>query len=120
MSHIVTIQTKVHDHAAINSACTRLGLNTPVEGSANLYSGEANGLIVQLPDWKYPLVIDTVSGGIKFDNYNGHWGEQRHLDHFLQIYAVEKAKQEARKKGFTVSEQALQDGSIKLQIHEGS
>ena len=34
------------------------------------------------------------------------------------MYAVEKAKLEARKQGHAVSEQALQDGSIKLQIIE--
>jgi hypothetical protein len=41
------------------------------------------------------------------------------LDGFLQSYAVEKAKLEARKKGFSVNETALQDGSIRLQILEG-
>jgi hypothetical protein len=34
----------------------------------------------------------------------------------LQGYAVEKARIEARKKGHTVTEQQLQDGSIKLTI----
>ena len=53
---------------------------------------------------------------MKFDNYGGQWGEQQELDRFLQMYAVEKAKLEARKKGYTVSEHALQDGAIKLQI----
>lgn len=48
------------------------------------------------------------------------WGDQGHLNRFLQIYAVEKAKLEARKKGYTVSEQSLNDGSIKLQIIEGA
>lgn len=47
------------------------------------------------------------------------WGEQRHLDRFLQAYAVVRATQEARKKGLLVNEQALPDGSIRLQIHEG-
>jgi hypothetical protein len=37
----------------------------------------------------------------------------------MQSYAVEKAKLEARKKGYQVNEQQLQDGSIKLQIIEG-
>ena len=41
-----------------------------------------------------------------------------HLDRFLQIYAVEKAKLEARKKGYAVTEQALGDGSIRLQVVE--
>jgi len=33
--------------------------------------------------------------------------------------AVEKCRLEARKKGMQVSEQTLQDGSVKLQIVEG-
>jgi hypothetical protein len=119
MSHIVVIKTKLHDPAAIAAACERLKLAAPVQGTAQLFSGAAAGLIVQLPDWQYPAVIDTQSGEVRYDNFNGHWGEQAELDRFLQMYAVEKAKLEARKKGYTVSEHALQDGSIKVQIIEG-
>jgi hypothetical protein len=119
MSHVVTIQTKVHDPAAVAAACQRLGLPAPTQGTASLFSGEATGLLVQLPGWEYPAVIDTLTGTVRFDNYSGHWGEQQHLDRFLQMYAVEKAKLEARKKGYSVSEQALQDGSIKVQVIEG-
>lgn len=120
MSHIVTIQTRVHDPAAVAIACERMGLPAPTTGTARLYSGEATGLLVQLPGWQYPVVIDTLTGSVKFDNYEGQWGEQQHWHKFLQLYAVEKAKLEARKKGFQVSEQSLQDGSIKLQIIEGA
>jgi hypothetical protein len=42
------------------------------------------------------------------------------LERFLQRYAVEKCRLEARRKGYAVSEQALLDGSIKLQIREGA
>jgi len=38
----------------------------------------------------------------------------------LQAYAVEAAKLEARKKGYSFSEQQLQDGSIRLEIREGA
>ena len=44
------------------------------------------------------------------------WGDPRHLDRFLQVYAVEKARLEAHSRGHTVSEQQLADGSIKLTI----
>ena len=118
MSHIVTIQTKVHDAAVVVSACQRLNLPAPVRGTAQLFSGEATGLIVQFPNWEYPAVIDTLTGTMRYDNYGGLWGEQAHLDRFLQLYAVERAKLEARKKGYAVSEQALQDGGIKVQIIE--
>jgi hypothetical protein len=116
MSHVVTIQTKVHDPAAVAAACQRLNLPAPVQGTAALYSGEATGLIIKLPGWGYPAVIDTVTGIIHYDNFEGVWGDQAHLDRFLQAYAVERVKIESRKQGYTVSEQALQDGSIKVQV----
>lgn len=119
MSHVVTLQSKVHDPIAVAAACQRLNLAPPRQGTAQLYSGEAEGLLVQLPGWQYPVVIDTLSGVVRYDNYQGYWGEQQHLDRFLQLYAVERAKLEARKKDYTVSEQSLQDGSIKLNIIEG-
>ena len=119
MSHIVTIATKVRDPAAITAACQRLGLAAPVQGTAELFSGEATGLLVQLPGWQYPAVVDTASGEVRYDNFEGRWGEQAHLDRFLQAYAVEAVRLEARKKGHQVSEQALPDGSVRLQIAEG-
>ena len=91
MSHIVEIKTQVKDAAAIRAGCNRLRLPTPIEGTHRLFGGEVIGLGVQLPDWKYVVVCDLPSGELKYDNYNGRWGEQKHLDRFLQIYAVEKS-----------------------------
>ena len=119
MSHIVQIQTEVRDPAAVHAACRRLGLPEPVHGTAQLFSGEATGLLVKLPDWLYPIVCDTASGTLAYDNYAGAWGDQAQLDRFLQIYAVERARIEARKKGHQITEQALADGSIKLTITVG-
>jgi hypothetical protein len=119
MSHIVCIQTRVHDPAAVAAACARLGLAEPVQGTAQLFSGEATGLVVHLPGWTYPAVFDTLSGAVKYDNYGGAWGDQRELDRFLQGYAVERTLQEARRKGYTCTEQQFQDGSIRLSIVEG-
>lgn len=116
MSHIVVIETKVHDAAALAAACRRLGLAEPVHGSVRLFNADANGLSVKLPGWRYPIVVDPASGSIKYDNYEGRWGDQEKLGLLLQMYAVEKAKIEARKKGHSVTEQARQDGSIVLQI----
>ena len=64
-------------------------------------------------------VIDTTTGQVHFDNFNGAWGDQAQLDRFLQIYAVERTRIEARKKGHQITEQALADGSIKLTITVG-
>lgn len=118
MSHLVTIETKVHDPAAVAAACQRLGLAAPVHGTAQLYSGEATGLVVQLPGWQYPAVIDTLTGTIRYDTYGGAWGEQKQLDRFLQAYAVERTRLEARKKGYGVTETQMADGTIRLRIAE--
>jgi hypothetical protein len=116
VSHIVQIQTQVRDPVAVHAACRRLGLPRPINQTVTLFSGQATGLAVQLPGWQYPVVCDTTTGQIQFDNFGGRWGEQARLDQFLQAYAAEKAKLEARKQGHHVTEQALADGSIKLRI----
>jgi len=95
-------------------------LPAPVSGTTRLYSGEAAGLIVQLPGWQYPVVIDTLTGAVRYDNYGGVWGDAQQLDRFLQAYATEKVRLEARRRGYQISEHALQDGSIKLKIIEGA
>jgi hypothetical protein len=119
VSHIVSIKTEVRDPQAVAAACRRLDLPEPAHGTAKLFSGEASGLLVKLPDWLYPVVVDTATGRIHYDNYNQAWGKQEQLDRFLQLYAVEKASIEARKRGHSVVEQALPDGSVKLTIQVG-
>ena len=116
MSHIVTVRTQIRDASALAAACARLGLAQPAHGRAQLFSAQATGQIVNLPGWNYPVVADTATGEIHFDNYNGAWGQQTELDKLLQAYATEKAKAEARRAGHTVTEQALADGSIKLTV----
>ena len=118
-SHIVQIATEVRDPQAVALACRRLGLPEPVYGTAALYSGEAAGLLVKLPGWLYPTVFDTATGQTRFDNCEGSWGDPKHFDAFLQAYACEKAKLEARKRGRSVVEQTLGDGSIKLTVQVG-
>ena len=116
MSHVVQIQTQIKDATAVRAACQRLGLAEPIQGKNKLSSGEATGLAVQLPDWQYPIVADLATGQLKFDNFGGRWGDQKHLDRFLQFYAVEKSRLEARRRGHSVTETVLADGSIRLVI----
>ena len=48
----------------------------PVQGTAELFSGEATGLMVQLPGWLYRAVIDTSTGEVRYDTYEGRWKGQ--------------------------------------------
>jgi hypothetical protein len=119
LSHIVEIKTEIRDEQAVRAACVRLQVPTPEHKTVRLFNATATGLCVQLSGWSYPVVANLATGQLSYDNYNGHWGEQKHLNAFLQAYAVEKAKIEARKKGHSVSETQLQDGSIKVTIRVG-
>ena len=119
MSHIVQIATEVRDEQAVRAACVRLQLPTPEHKTIRLFNATATGLCVQLPGWNYPIVANLQTGQLQYDNYGGHWGEQKHLNSFLQAYSVEKARIEARKKGHRVTESKLEDGSIRVTIHVG-
>ncbi len=103
----------------MKAACTRLQISTPEHKTVRLFSATATGLCIQLPGWSYPVVANLQTGQVQYDNYGGHWGEQSRLNQFLQAYAVEKAKIEARKKGHSVSEAKLEDGSIRVTVRVG-
>ncbi len=62
VSHIVTIEVETRDPAAVAAACRRLGLPEPATGTAKLFEGEATGLLVKLPGWLYPAVVEPVTG----------------------------------------------------------
>jgi hypothetical protein len=119
VSHIVTIETEVRDPTTVATACRRLGLPEPTHGTAKFFNGEATVLLVQLPGWRYPAVVHVETGRVEFDHFEGLWGDPAHLDRFIQLYAVERATIEARRRGHAVSELALPDGSIRLTIAVG-
>ena len=122
MSHIVEIQTKIvgkEGETAVNEACSRLHLPRATRGTFQLYSTEATGLAIQLPDWKFPVVANTETGQLSYDNYQGRWGRQAVLFEFLKYFAVQRTKIEARRKGHSVVEQQLDNGSIKLTVQVG-
>jgi hypothetical protein len=119
VSHVVEIKAEVRDPAAVAAACRRLALPEPALGTARLFEGEAEGLLVRLPGWVYPVVVDLGTATLRYDNFNGAWGAAEHLDRFLQAYAVERARIEALKRGHSVVERPLEDGSILLTIGVG-
>ena len=75
---------------------------------------------MKFPGWAYPAVIDPLTGTVKYDTYEGAWGDSVELERLLQMYAVEKCRLEATKAGHQFTEQALEDGNIKLQVIEAA
>ena len=53
-----------------------------------LFDGEAAGLLVNLPGWLYPAVVEAATGKVRYDNYGGAWGDPAQLGLFLQAYAL--------------------------------
>ena len=116
MSHLVTVAVEVRDRDALVSACRRLRLPEPEYRTVRFYDGSvAVGEAIRLPGWRYDAVFDLV-GGVKFDDFEGRWGERRHFDALLQQYAVAKATIEARRAGHSVRETQLPGGRIKLVV----
>jgi len=117
MSHTMNVQLELRDQDALLEACKRLNLQVK-QGRFKLYSSTEEGLGVFLPGWKYPVVIKQ-DGSVAYDNYDGNWGKVDELNKLKAYYGLEKAKMEARKKGYTVYESfndRTQELELRIQI----
>ena len=117
MSSTFNVEIEMHDKQALEKACERLGIKIQ-EGSHKLYAGTEKGTGVFLPEWRYPVVIKE-SGTIAYDNYNGSWGKIEELNKLKAFYGAEKAKIEARKKGYTCFEkwnEQTKEIEVRIQI----
>ena len=116
MSHTVKVSVSLKDPAIIERARIRCGLPALKEGTHKLYSGTFKGLALQLPNWNYPVVINTETGEAKYDNYSGKWGKQVELDKLCQAYALEAGTSAFQAQGYTVTEEPVVDvpGDVRL------
>lgn len=109
MSHTVTVKVEYRSLTALAAAVSRLGGQVLGEGEHRLYQGKVTGWGATLPGWKYPIVL-TPGGELKYDNYNGAWGDGGLLDRLREAYAVEAAREAAMAMGWMTMDQA--DGSL--------
>ncbi|MDD2903886.1 MAG: DUF1257 domain-containing protein [Syntrophales bacterium] len=131
MSHYSEVQIEMRDGAALVAALNRLGFKGKVEVHREAqplygYQGDvraqkahiiirqqhvgpaANDLgFERQPDGKYRVWVSDYDK--RYNKYDDAW-----LGKLKQAYGVEKARAEARKKGYRVSEQKLDDGRIRL------
>ena len=119
MSHIVTIKTEVRDPPGRRG---RMPAARPARADRRrrcALQRRGRWAARDAPRLALPGRLRHRQRRACYDNYGGSWGLQEHLDRFLQRYAVEKAGIEARKRGHSVVEQVLVDGSIKVTINIG-
>ena len=97
MSHTVTLKLQLSDPKCLTLACRALSLpHQTGRQSVRMFSGntvEAD-FTLQLPGWRYPVGINTQTGEVSLDNFNGHWGDMKELHRLAQEYALQVAEQE--------------------------
>ena len=97
MSHTATVSVEFRipqNDDCLRKACSRVGAEYLGEGTHRLYDGEYSGVAVKLQGWVYPVVIQH-NGKAKMDDFNGSWGDKKHLNRLKQAYAAEVAYKQA-------------------------
>lgn len=122
MSHFATITTQIKDIVALTSACMELGLQVDTNTNARGYSTQTvHGDHVIRLKGPYDIAVNRQPDGtfgLTTDWWNGHVEKEvgSNFSRLLQLYAVHKATQEARKRGYSVQRKAGNAGAIKLVI----
>jgi hypothetical protein len=139
MSHISRIKVEVKDLEVLRAACGRLGFqfmpgqktyrwygtfmgDYPLpEGISREQLGKCTHAI-KVPGADYEVGI--LQQGDKFTLLYDFWkygGLEDALganaEKLIQAYAIEAAKLEAQRQGFSVYEETLQDGSVELHVN---
>lgn len=100
MSHTVTTKVEYKNLEALSNSVVALGGQVLGEGKHQLYQHkDVEGYGFRLPGWSYPLVL-TKTGELKYDDYNGHWGNPKDLDKLKGGYTLEQGKLTASSLGW--------------------
>jgi hypothetical protein len=121
MSHISKIELEVKDLAILGQACARLGLELARGRTAFKWYGKEAPCdhCIRVPGADYEIGVINNGGSFELNcdyydrNLEKTIGKQGGL--LKQAYAVEKAKVEARKKGYSVVERQTETG-IRLHV----
>ena len=122
MSHFTTIKTQIKDVAALKSALQEMGVpllqNTAARGYMN--NEIQDDYVIKLKG-PYDVALKKQPNGtyeLTCDWWNGHVEKEvgKEYGKLLQLYAIHKATQEARKKGYSAQRKLQTNGTIKLTL----
>jgi len=108
MSHTVKMDVQIRDLDAFADAMLALGATALGNGTHQLFETREIGLGFSLPGFHYPVVA-TASGDIRFDDYNGRWGDRSKITDAVERYTLGVARKAAEAQGWYVETAA--DGS---------
>lgn len=118
MSHVATVSIRIKAPQTLCKVLQNQGIEVK-QGNhkVKLFNTDVNAeMSFQLKGWQHRCAVTGEE--IKYDNYNGNWGKQEHMDKVLQDYAVEVAKEQTASEGYSLeSQQVLADGSVELVVN---
>ena len=107
MSHTIKItDIPMKDMKTLRAAVARIegAAISEGHGPVKLYGGDVLAVAaIRLPGWRYPVAV-AADGSLSYDNYHGHWGDEKQLKALKQFYSVETAKRLAKMQGYTTRE----------------
>ena len=126
MSHFVTIETQIRDVAALEEACTELGVELLRDTEARGYANQTRqgDLVIRLKG-PYDIAGNRPEGSkeskpytLTTDWWNGHVEKEvgPNFGRLLQLYGVHKTTREARRKRLRVTRHTETDGSIRISL----
>jgi hypothetical protein len=127
MSHVSTIQVEIKSLSALKEACRRLGFEFREQKTFTKWgiSGDCDHAIhIPKAGFEVGIVKNGEQYNLLYDDYQTGGLDVAlgpNAEKLIQAYAVEAAREEAQRQGYSVYEEARQDGSIELHIQvEGS
>jgi hypothetical protein len=131
MSHIATVEVEFRDMDALAKACVKCGVELRQDQKTFKWFGgkisSCDAAIVHPNPKAYEIGVHKTDTGlrIEFDPYMSGYGMQdavafqdnkQGLGKLQQAYAVEVARKQAKRQGFSVREQVQADGRVKLTL----
>lgn len=115
MSHTTSCDLVVTNEAALLRTVAAENLHIEDTRRHEMFDGKiVQGIGVKLAGWDYPVIFDTKSGKVHYDNYNERWGKQDTLDKFMQRYSLETLTEQAQLNGLTNEYVTQANGDIVL------
>jgi hypothetical protein len=113
------------NRAALIAACEAAGLEY-IDGKQKVtqFTREITAdFSVKLRGWSYPLAVDTQTGTVTFDNYNGDWGNIEEFQSLNQQYSQQVVEQEAdirqlMQEGWMPVQEVLPNGDVQLRLRK--
>lgn len=99
-SHTVKVKVDMTDTETLRRAVEGMGGRWIGQGTHAMFAGQsATGLGFTLPNWRYPLTVDSA-GELHYDDYHGSWGNVADLATLRAEYAFSRAETAAVEQGW--------------------